>query len=76
MNILSRLMRLTVETGFITAAFSVIQLVLFVAMRSNAIYAFFLGITCRVYSNCLMAVRTYLGHIHIIQHMLTRMLAC
>ncbi|TCD59917.1 hypothetical protein EIP91_011193 [Steccherinum ochraceum] len=54
--LLTRLIKLTVETGFITAACAILELVLFVASRDTLVYAVFMGISGKLYSNCFMAI--------------------
>ncbi|TCD60833.1 hypothetical protein EIP91_009422 [Steccherinum ochraceum] len=53
---LSRLIKYTVETGLFTATFAIIELILFVALPDTLLYTLLMGITPKLYSNCLLAL--------------------
>ncbi|TCD61565.1 hypothetical protein EIP91_008256, partial [Steccherinum ochraceum] len=53
---LTRLIMFTIETGFITAAFSLVEVILYVAADKTLFYALFTGITSKLYSNCFLAL--------------------
>ncbi|KAH8088911.1 hypothetical protein BXZ70DRAFT_499155 [Cristinia sonorae] len=55
-TVLTRLIKLTIETGFLTALFTIIELVLFVVRRDTTLYTIFLSATSKMYSNTLLAV--------------------
>ncbi|KAH8088931.1 hypothetical protein BXZ70DRAFT_500910 [Cristinia sonorae] len=55
-SILSRLMRLTIETGFITSTFAILALIFSVVYPDNLLYTCFMGITSKLYANTLVAV--------------------
>ncbi|KAH8077742.1 hypothetical protein BXZ70DRAFT_1012879 [Cristinia sonorae] len=55
-SILTRLMRLTVETGFITSTFTIVALILTITKKDTLLYTCFLGPTSKLYSNTLLAV--------------------
>ncbi|TCD61562.1 hypothetical protein EIP91_008253 [Steccherinum ochraceum] len=54
--IVTRLIKLTIETGFVTAASAIVEAILFVVSRNTLMYSIFMGITCKLYSNCLLAI--------------------
>ncbi|TCD59916.1 hypothetical protein EIP91_011192 [Steccherinum ochraceum] len=53
---LTRLITYTIETGLLTAAFSIVEAVLFVTSTDTLLYGLFMGITPKLYSNCLLAL--------------------
>ncbi|KAH8088926.1 hypothetical protein BXZ70DRAFT_500389 [Cristinia sonorae] len=55
-SLLTRLIRLTLETGFLCAAINLLALVLFVASQKTLLYLVPLTITSKLYSNCLLAL--------------------
>ncbi|TCD64861.1 hypothetical protein EIP91_003565 [Steccherinum ochraceum] len=53
---LTRLIKFTVETGLITAAFALLEAILYVAANETLFYALFMGICPKLYSNSLLAL--------------------
>ncbi|KAH8077735.1 hypothetical protein BXZ70DRAFT_1012875 [Cristinia sonorae] len=62
-TILSRLMRLTIETGFLTSTFSILALILSTVQPENLLYTLFMGPTSKLYANSLLAVLNSRIHI-------------
>ncbi|TCD70841.1 hypothetical protein EIP91_001532 [Steccherinum ochraceum] len=55
-DLLSRLIRYTVETGLITSTFAVLEAIFFATSRNTLLYALCLGVVPKLYSNSLLAV--------------------
>ncbi|TCD67192.1 hypothetical protein EIP91_000419 [Steccherinum ochraceum] len=53
---LTRLITFTVETGFLTAAFAIVEAILFAVSHTTLLYSLFIGVTPKLYSNCLLAL--------------------
>ncbi|KAH8088935.1 hypothetical protein BXZ70DRAFT_1042224 [Cristinia sonorae] len=55
-TVLTRLIKVTIETGFLSAFFTILELVLFVTERHSTLYSIFLGASSKLYSNTLLVV--------------------
>ncbi|TCD63025.1 hypothetical protein EIP91_006088 [Steccherinum ochraceum] len=53
---LDRLIKFTAETGLLTAAFAIVEVIIFAASKHTLLYTILLGIVPKMYSNCLLAV--------------------
>jgi len=55
-TMLTRLIRLTIESGLITAAVASVNVILFAASQDTLMYTIPLVVTTKIYSNCLLAL--------------------
>ncbi|KAH8088903.1 hypothetical protein BXZ70DRAFT_498943 [Cristinia sonorae] len=55
-TVLTHLIKVTIETGFITAVCTTIELILFITKKHTTLYSVFLGTRSKLYSNALLAV--------------------
>ena len=61
-TLVTRLIKLTIETGSLCAAVNVLSLFLFICSRTTLLYVVPLALTSKLYSNCLLAVSSTLRY--------------
>ena len=61
-TLITRLIKLTVETGLICAAANLMALILFVSSPRTLLYIMPIAMTSKLYSNCLLAVGLLSNH--------------
>ena len=59
-TLLTRLIKLTVETGFVCTAVNMVSLIFLLKSRATFLYVVFVVVTSKLYSNCLLAVSSSL----------------
>ena len=55
-TLITRIIKLTVETGFLCAAVNTVAIILFLSDKTTLLYMAPIATTSKLYSNCLLAV--------------------